>query len=361
MRYRILGPLGVLDDAGRPVPLGGQREQVLLATLLLEANRVVSADRLTEALWGDHPPITVANALQVLVSKLRKKLGDMAGSENPLHTESPGYVLRVSAGELDAERFGHLVTQSNPDEDPDLVSARLGEALDLWRGRVLDGLEIDVAGRADVACLEELRVSTVEARIEADLALGRHAQLVGELEALVRTHPLREGLLAQLMLALYRSGRQADALAVYRQTREVLSEELGIDPGPVLQDLELAILKQSAGLSVPVQGDTSMVQVERPSGTVTLLFSDIEGSTRLWEQEPDAMADALKRHDEVLRAAIEGSGGFVFKTVGDAFCAAFPTAMEAVQLPRSLARPGCRAVAGQHGAAGAHGVAHRGM
>ena len=249
MRYRILGPLGVLDDAGRPIPLSGQREQVLLATLLLGADRVVSADRLIEALWGDHPPTTAANALQVHVSKLRKKLGDLAGSENPLHTESPGYVLRVGAGALDAELFEHLVTQSNPDEDPDLVSARLGEALGLWRGRVLDGLEIDVAGRADVARLEELRISTIEGRIEADLALGRHAQLVGELEALVHTNPLREGLRAQLMLALYRSGRQADALAVYRQTREVLAEELGIDPSPALQDLELAILNQSAELS----------------------------------------------------------------------------------------------------------------
>ena len=251
MRYRILGPLGVLDDAGRPIPLSGQREQVLLATLLLEADRVVSADRLIEALWGDHPPTTAANALQVHVSKLRKKLGDPAGSENPLHTESPGYVLRVGAGELDAEHFELLATQSNPDEDPDAVSARLGEALALWRGRVLDGLEIDVAGRADVARLEELRVSTIEARIEVDLALGRHAQLVGELEALVHANPLRERLRAQLMLALYRSGRQADALAVYRQTREVLAEELGIDPSPALQDLELAILNQSDELEAP--------------------------------------------------------------------------------------------------------------
>ena len=151
MHYRILGPLEVLDNQGQPIPLGGQREQVLLAALALEANRVVSANRLIEALWGEDPPATAANALQVHVSRLRKKLTGPSGSDGPLQTKPPGYVLRVGPGELDAERFEQLATASEPDEEPLAVSARLADALALWRGPVLEGLELDPSGRAD-AC-----------------------------------------------------------------------------------------------------------------------------------------------------------------------------------------------------------------
>lgn len=330
MRYRILGPLEVLDDDGRPVALGGRRERTLLAALLLEANRVVSSHRLIDAVWGDDPPETAANALQVHISKLRKVLAASPGAVGPLLTEAPGYVLRTSPGQLDAERFEELAAAGEPDEVPGAESARLAEALALWSGAVLDGLETTGWGQSDVARLEELRVAVLERRIEADLALGRHGELVGELEALIRIHPLREGLRGQLMRALYRSGRQADALAVYRQTRQVLADELGIDPSPALRDLELAILQQSPGLEVSLVESPSAP--DRPSGTVTLLFTDIEGSTRLWEKAPAAMDRALRRHDQLVRSAVEEAGGYVFKTVGDAFCAVFSTAKEAVEV-----------------------------
>jgi predicted ATPase/class 3 adenylate cyclase/DNA-binding SARP family transcriptional activator len=347
MHYRILGPLEVLDDERRPVAFGGRLERVLLAVLLLEANRVVSCDRLVDAVWGDHPPETATNTLQVHISKLRRTLGASSGTGNPIHTQAPGYVLRTSRGELDSERFEELATESTLDDGPATVSDRLAEALALWRGSVLDGIEVDGTGRTDVVRLDELRASVLGRRIEADLALGRHAELVGELEALARAYPLREQLHGQLMLALYRSGRQADALGVYRRTRELLAEEIGVDPSPELQELELAILNQAPELGPPFERGrtaagtggppgTSAAPLRQapsapsPSGAVTLLFSDIEGSTRAWEHHPTEMGVALARHEVLVRGAIESAGGYVFKTVGDAFCAAFTTPTSAL-------------------------------
>jgi DNA-binding SARP family transcriptional activator len=331
MQYRILGSLEVLDAEGRMVPLRGRRERVLLAALLLEANRIVSADRLIDAIWEEHPPETALNTLQVHVSNLRKRLTGASGADGPLRTEAPGYVLRTAPGELDSERFEALAGANYHRDDPALVSARLADALALWRGSVLAGLEVESFGRSDIARLEELRISTIERRVEADLALGRHLKLVGELEGLLHIHPLREGLRTQLMLALYRSGRQADALSLYQQARRVLSEELGIEPSPMLRSLEFAILNQSPDLDAPSETEAQIPVLKAPSGTVTFLFTDIEGSTRLWEQSPKAMASALKTHDDLLRRAVEGSGGRVFKTVGDAVCAVFFTAKAAVE------------------------------
>jgi predicted ATPase/DNA-binding SARP family transcriptional activator len=338
MRYRILGPLELLDDEGHPVPIGGPRERVLLAALLLEANRVVSSDRLIDAVWGDRAPQSVANALQVHVSKLRKTLTASSASDSRLRTKPPGYVLVASEGELDSELFERLATMSRSVDEPEEVSSRLSDALALWRGSVLDGIDTARFGRNDVARLEELRISVLERRIEADLALGRHSALIGELEMLVNSQPLREGLRGQLMLALYRSGRQSEALAVYRRTREVLAEELGIDPSPALQDLELAILKQSPELEIPSDKGKTKVPTNLPSGTVTLLFTDIEGSTRLWDQAPEAMGSALKRHDELLRSVIEAAGGCVFTAAGDTLCSAFSTAKQAVETAREAQR-----------------------
>jgi DNA-binding SARP family transcriptional activator len=245
-----------LDDEGNTVPLGGRRERALLATLLLEANQVVSRDRLIDALWGDRPPETASNALQVHISKLRRALTDSQGTAGALRTESPGYVLRTSPGELDAECFETMVTDSSSGDKPDVVSARLRGALNLWVGPLLDGIDLDASWRSDITRLEELRISVLERRIEADLSLGQHRELVGELEALVQAHPWRERLTGQLMLALYRSGRQADALGAYGRTRQVLVEEHGIDPTPALQELQLAILNQSPQLELSGQGDS---------------------------------------------------------------------------------------------------------
>jgi DNA-binding SARP family transcriptional activator len=256
MRYLVLGPLQVLEPGGRPLPIRGRVDRAILGALLLEPNGTVSRDRLTEAVWGDEPPETAPNAIQVHISKLRKLLGGAGGSN--LHTRSPGYALEVRAGELDASEFEGMATAPRSDEPPSEVSVRLTEALRLWRGPVLDGMDVGTFGQSDVSRLEDLRVSVLEWRIDADLALGRHRELTGELESVVQTYPLREHLRGQLMLALYRSGRQADALAAYRQARELLIEDLGIDPSQTLQALELAILEQSAALDLVDRGQPAL-------------------------------------------------------------------------------------------------------
>ncbi len=209
MEFRILGPLEVLAD-GRALDLGGQKQRALLAALLMEANRVVSSDSLIEALWEEEPPETAGKALQVYVSQLRKLLG-----KERLQTKAPGYLLRVEEGELDLERFRHLHEQGSHDE-----------ALSLWRGPPLAEFAYQRFAQTEIARLEELRLSCLEERIEHDLAAGRHAGLVGELDALVKEHPLRQRLRVQLMLALYRSGRDAEALEAYQEARGALVEEL---------------------------------------------------------------------------------------------------------------------------------------
>jgi DNA-binding SARP family transcriptional activator len=245
VEYRILGPLEVLED-GQPVSLGGSKQRALLAILLLHANEVVSRDRLIEELWGGSPPDTAQTALHVHVSQLRKILGS-----ETIVTLAPGYSIRVAAGELDLDRFEHLVDEAHRQEAAE-AAATLREALGLWRGSPL--AEFDSAAFADTerGRLEEQRLAVLEQRIEADLVLGRHGTVIAELEALVRMHPLREHPRGQLMLALYRCGRQADALAVYRQGRRFLREELGLEPGKDLRRLESAILNHDPSLDSPV-------------------------------------------------------------------------------------------------------------
>ena len=326
MHYRLLGQLEVIGDSGEALALSGP-ERVLLATLVLSANRTVSTERLIDALWGHDPPETAHNDSQVHVSKLRKMLAS-AGAPEALVSAQGGYVLRTEAGEVDVARFEDLVQR--PSGEPVEVAERLREALTLWRGPALCDIASEVLG-SERARLEELRMLALERRIEAELALGHHAEVIAELEALVRTDPLREGPRRQLMVALYRAGRSVDALSTYREARDVLAEELGVDPGPKLQALELAILRQDPALEAPsVPEVVEPWRTGPPTGTVTLLMSDIEGSTRLWEEHPAEMALALRRHDLLLRQTIEAHAGYVFKTVGDAFCAAFPTAAQAL-------------------------------
>src|SRR5919106_6574585 len=244
MEFRILGPLQVLDE-GRELPLGGAKQRALLALLLLDPNRVVSRDRLIDELWHTDPPETAPTALQVYVSQLRKALG-----RDLILTQPPGYLIRVSDGELDLHRFERLVTTART-EEPAQAARLLREGLALWRGAPLAELG-DSFPRAERARLEEQRLAALEQRIEAELALGRHAELVPELEGLVRKQPLRERLRGQLMLALYRCGRQADALEVYRTGRRLLDEELGLKPGEELHRLERAILNHDPSLESPV-------------------------------------------------------------------------------------------------------------
>ena len=238
MEFRVLGPLEVSDD-GLPIAIGGQKQRALLALLLLHANEVVSRDRLIDELWEEDPPETARTALQVHISQLRKAVG-----RERILTQAPGYRAVVGPGELDLERFEQLVAD-------DADEAELREALALWRGAPLAELG-DGFARMERGRLEEQRLLTLERRIDADLALGRHAELVPELDGLVREHPLREHLRGQLMLALYRCGRQADALAVYRQGQRLLQEELGLEPHDELQRLERAILNHDPSLESPV-------------------------------------------------------------------------------------------------------------
>jgi DNA-binding SARP family transcriptional activator len=241
--FRILGPLEVVER-NRALTLGGSRQRTLLAVLLTRANQVVSADRLIDEVWGEQPPGNAANALHYHVSRLRKALGPDA----PIVTRDPGYLIRVGPDELDLLRFERLVEEAQ-NVEPDGAARLLREALGLWRGPALADLTETSAARNEIRRLEEVRLSALEQRFEADLALARHAELVGELEAVVCEHPLREQLRAQLMRALYASGRQAEALDVYRETRAMLVDELGIEPSPALQDLEQAILRHDPALN----------------------------------------------------------------------------------------------------------------
>ena len=255
MDFRILGPLEVEQEDGL-LGLGGRKQRALLAMLLLHANEVVSRDRLIDELWGDSPPETAQNALQVHVSHLRRVLGP-----DRIETCPPGYRLRVESNELDADRFEHLVSEAHTAPAAD-AAERLRLALAIWRGPALADLD-DMLARPERVRLDEERMSALELRIAADLDLGRHEELVPELEGLVREYPLRERLCGQLMVALYRSGRQADALEVYGQGRRTLDEELGLQPGEELRRLERAILEQDPALASPVASGVTLHSEER--------------------------------------------------------------------------------------------------
>ena len=245
MEFRILGSLEVAVD-GRLLPLGGPSQRALLALLLLHANEVVSTDRLLDELWADGPPASGATALQVRVSQLRKGLG--AAGER-LETKTPGYLFRAERGELDLEHFSQLVEETDG-AAPAIVAERLREALALWRGPPLADLAYESFAQPAIRRIGELRLAALERCIDADLALGRHTEAVPELERLVDAEPLRERFRGQLILALYRSGRQADALDAYQDARRTLIEELGLEPSPALQELERAILQQSPELDL---------------------------------------------------------------------------------------------------------------
>jgi YVTN family beta-propeller protein len=251
MEFGILGPLEVRNGGVR-VAVGGPRQRALLSLLLCNANRVVSRDRLLDELLGDQPSDSAQRLLRVQISRLRKALA-VDGDEPRLINRPPGYLLRVEERELDLQEFERLLSagrEALQRGDPEQASTILREAESLWRGRPLADLEFEPFARLEVERLEELRLGAVEERIEAELAVGRHTAACAELETLVEEHPLRERLRGQLMLALYRSGRQADALEVYRAGRSLLVDALGLEPSPELQQLERAILTHDPELQV---------------------------------------------------------------------------------------------------------------
>jgi DNA-binding SARP family transcriptional activator len=350
MEFKILGPLEVLEN-GHHIDLGSAKERTLLGVLLLDANRVVSIDRLVDALWHEAPPAQARKTLHVYVSHLRKALGKEA-----VKTKSPGYVLHIERGQLDLHRFESLLAEAR-DGEPAATSRLLREALELWRGPPFADIGFEPFVQAEIARLEELRLEALERRIEADLALGRHSALVGELEALVLEHPLRERSRAQLMLALYRSGRQAEALDAYQSARHTLVEELGIEPGQSLRELEKAILRQepaldlsgaSVDLSEPfsqAKGDPSergsqaeSVAPEPAPGTqpsesrklASVVFADIVDSMQLSEQDPERTRVLLDRFYEAMAEEVRRAGGTLEKFIGDALMAVFgvPAAQE---------------------------------
>jgi DNA-binding SARP family transcriptional activator len=250
MEFRILGPLEVRSN-GRSLQLGGPKQRAVLALLLLGANRVVSREHLIAELWPEAPGRDSEHALTLQISRLRRALNAAGDGDERVVTRAPGYVLRVERDELDLDRYERLVAAGRTAleaGDAESAVARLRDAESLWRGRPLADLEFEPFARLDVERLEELRLAALEERIEAELATGRHRQLVPELEALIAEHPLRERLRAQLMRALYASSRQAEALSVYTDTRRLLVDELGIEPSASLRELERMILNQDAGL-----------------------------------------------------------------------------------------------------------------
>jgi DNA-binding SARP family transcriptional activator len=254
LEFRVLGPLEVVGDDG-PLRLGGPRQRATLAILLLNANRVVPVERLADELYAGRPPVSAVTQVQRQVSELRRALG----SADAVETRSPGYVLRLSDEALDLARFERLTAEAERTRGRDDAAAAelLREALDLWRGPPLADLAYEPFALAAVERLEELRLAALEGRIEAELAVGRHAALVPELEALVSEHPLRERLRGQLMLALYRAGRQAEALEAYRATRQALVESFGLEPSEPLQALERAILTHDPALELTAEPASS--------------------------------------------------------------------------------------------------------
>src|SRR5262245_14701941 len=343
MEFRILGTLEVVAD-DQHLELGGARQRALLAMLLIRANEVVSADRLIDELWHQSPPEGATNALHASVSRLRRVLRPVLSSDSSaaLRTTPPGYVLEVAPSTIDAQRFERLAIEgrrSLANGEPATAAARLAEALALWRGPALADFVYEPFAQEAIARLEELRLTATEERIEAELACGGDAELVAELESLVAAQPFRERLRAQLMVALYRSGRQSEALEVYREGRRTLAEELGIVPTPQLKELEAGILRQDASLLGPSPPRSPDVPVLRPAApttpaqpqetpdvrkTVTVAFADLADWTALGERlDPEVLKEVVQRYFELARTAFHRHGGTVEKFIGDAVMAVF--------------------------------------
>jgi predicted ATPase/class 3 adenylate cyclase/DNA-binding SARP family transcriptional activator len=311
--------------AGDPVEFGSRQERRVLAVLAVHAGEVVSADRLVDVLWGDAPPASAAHTLQSYLSRLRHGLG-----VDRVETARPGYRLRVDAQELDSLRFEDLVRSGLEMDRPEAEVACFGEALAMWRGQPYAEFAEEEFASAEVARLAELRLCAVEEHAHALVELGRPAEVIGALESEIAAEPFRERLRAVLMLALARAGRPVEALRAFDAYRSFLADEVGVPPSAALQELNDDILRQHPDLGWERTSRSSSVSSELPTGTVTFLFTDLEGSTRLWQEHPDTMGEALARHDAILRDTVESHRGFVVKTTGDGVHAAFADARDAI-------------------------------
>ena len=303
LELRVLGPIEALSG-DVALALGGRKQRTALALLAADAGKVVATDDLIDGVWGDEPTAAARSTLHTYISNLRSRLGDV------IVRDGGGYRLQVGLEQVDALVFERAVEEARELAETDNAQAAqtLRQALALWRGHayadVAGSPQLDVEARR----LEELRLKAVEARIDAELALGRHAELAGELEVLCEENPVRERFRAQHMLALYRSGRQAEALRAYQKTRAYLADELGLEPSPELQELERLILNQDPSL---------LLDTEPQVQTRAFLLTDVEDSTVLWELHTEAMRAAMAEHDRVVLGAVEAAGGEVVKRVGD--------------------------------------------
>ncbi len=323
LELRLLGPLEALDR-GRLITLGGAKPRALLTVLLLELGRVVSVDRLVDELWGERAPQTAAHAAKVYVSQLRKALGP---GGRAIVTRPPGYLLELDPEQVDVHRFQRLADEGRAalhDGDAGLAALVLREALSLWRGPALADFGYEPFAQAEIARLEELRLVALEERIEADLALGRHADLAAEIEALIRSEPLRERLRGQLMLALYRSGRQAEALAAYQDARRALVDGLGIEPGPALRELEAAILRQDESLllptPVPASPPAAAMQFRRLS---IILSAEVDVAALAGALDAETAHAAVERYAEAAVAIAARHGAAAERGAGDVLTAVF--------------------------------------
>lgn len=348
LEFRLLGPVAAAAD-GRMLDIASHKQRALLAALLLARGGVVSSDRLIDALWGDNPPPSAHPTLRGLVARLRRTLAE--GEEPPLRGRDGGYALEVRPEQVDAWRFDRLVEEAaRVRAEPERAAEALRLALGLFTGPALGDLADREFARPEARRLDDARLTAVEDLADAELALGQPDAALARLEPHVGAHPLRERAWGQRMLALYRLGRQAEALRAYQDLRHVLGEELGIEPTPALRQLEERILRQHPDLDhQPAGGIAEPAAVQRLEPTSDLgdttifLFTDIEASTRRWEGDQEAMAADLSRHDALLTAACEAWNGLVFSHTGDGLCAVFPTAGAALGA----------AVAGQMALAGA--------
>jgi DNA-binding SARP family transcriptional activator len=320
MDFRILGPLEVWDG-GRPLELRRPKHRALLAALLMRAGSPVSVDQLLDDLWGERPPPTAKGSLQNMVSALRKLLG-----ETVVRTQPPGYALVVDREEVDAFRFERLLEEARSEADGEERVERLREALALWRGPALADLAFEPVMDVEAGRLEELRTGALEDLIDAELSLGAGAGLVEKLETLVAEHPFREHFRGQLVLALYRSGRQAEALEAYQDARRVLMDELGIEPSAPLRELEQAILRQDVSLS-PSHIEEAAARREERRKTVTVLIADLSFTEAV---DPEVQRELTRRSLTSVRAVLEAHGATIEQRAGEQVLAVFgvPTSHE---------------------------------
>ena len=324
MEYGLLGPLEVLDASGRKLPLGGAMQQSVLASLLLRAGQTVGLERLIDDLW-DEPPETAARTVQAYISRLRHQL-----PEGMIESRPGGYALLLNGDRLDLHTFDQTSEQGRAalaKGDWERARQLLRDALALWRGPALAGLPSD-ALRREAERLEELHLQVLEDRLEADLECGSHREVVAELQALVAEQPFRERLRVQLMLALYRAGRQTEALDVYQDARRILLDELGIEPSAPLRELEQAILRQDSSLAPPAPAPPMVAATEPPvvppreerRKTVTIVFADLSTTETL---DPELLRETMRRVIGKIRAVFESHGATIEQRAKDELMAVF--------------------------------------